>query len=166
MPMSEYYRSLRRKIGTQLIFNPGVAAIVRDARGDILFQRPSADSDVWSLPAGSIEPGETPAEAVVREVWEETGLRVTPERLSGVFGGKDFRYTYPDGNQVEYVILMFECAAVGGHLEAIDGESAELRYFPSSAPPPLALPYPRDIFLQTESERARFQLPEAFEDGS
>jgi ADP-ribose pyrophosphatase YjhB (NUDIX family) len=41
---------------------------------------------------------ETPSEAVVREVYEETGLNVYPQKLLGVFGGKDFRYTYPDGN--------------------------------------------------------------------
>ncbi len=86
MPMSVYYQELRTKIGTQLILSPGVAAIVRNEHGEILFQRPSLESDIWSLPAGSIEPGETPAEAMKREVNEETGLQLRPDKLLAVFG--------------------------------------------------------------------------------
>ena len=156
MPMSEYYNMLRRKIGTELIFNPGVAAIIRNEKAEILFQRPSLESDIWSLPAGAIELGETPAEAIIREVWEETGLGVTPKKLAGVFGGKEFRFTYPDGNQVEYLIFVFECSIDNGTLEAIDGESAELRYFHPSVMPKLAIPYPQEIFIETESERTFF----------
>lgn len=154
--MSEYYLNLRKKIGTELIFNPSVAAIVRNQRGEILFQRSSLNSDIWSLPAGAIEIGETPAEAVVREVWEETGLKVTPRNVIGVFGGKDFRFTYPDGNQVEYIIVMFECTINSGSLEAIDGESAELQFFSVDSMPKLAIPYPREVFYPSNSERTFF----------
>ncbi len=157
MPMSTYYQELRRKIGTQLIFSPGVAAIIRNDPGEILFQRPSLDSDVWSLPAGAVELGETPAEAVKREVFEETGLHVRPHQLLGVFGGKDFRFAYPDGNQVEYLIFLFECAVESGILESVDGESAALAYFPTPSMPPLALPYPTEIFMVPSSERTFFQ---------
>ncbi len=38
---------------------------------------------LWSLPGGRVEPGETDADAVVREILEETGLRVRPGRLVG-----------------------------------------------------------------------------------
>lgn len=152
MPMSDYYNQLRKKVGTDLILNPGVAALIRNAKGHILFQLPQGSREVWSLPAGSIEPGEAPEEAVIREVWEETGLQVTPVRLVGAFGGKAFRHTYPDGNQVEYLVLVYECRVDGGTLQALDGESAELRYYPPSARPPLALPYPEAIFLEGSTE--------------
>lgn len=156
MPISEYYKELRDKIGNQLIFNPSVAAIIRNEREEILFQRPSLKSDIWSLPAGAIELGETPSEAIIREVWEETGLTVSPIKLVGVFSGKDFRFTYPDGNQVEYLILVFECMIESGTLEAIDGESADLRYFNLSTLPKLAIQYPKEIFIKTDSERTIF----------
>ncbi|MGF7087278.1 ADP-ribose pyrophosphatase YjhB (NUDIX family) [Kroppenstedtia sanguinis] len=64
MPMSDYYKNLRHRIGTELIFSPSVAVIIRNEGGEILFQRPSMDHDLWSLPAGAIELGETPVEAV------------------------------------------------------------------------------------------------------
>jgi len=156
--MSDYYIMLREKIGTQLIFNPSVAAIIRNEYGEILFQRSSLESDIWSLPAGSIEMGETPAEAVVREVWEETGLKVTPKKMLGVFGGHDFRFTYPDGNQVEYIIIMFACIIDGGNLEAIDGESAELQFFNVDSMPQLAMPYPKEVFYQSDTAKTYFQF--------
>jgi 8-oxo-dGTP pyrophosphatase MutT (NUDIX family) len=61
MALSEYYAKIRQQIGHSLILVPGVAAIIRDEIGQILLQRkPDA---TWSLPAGAIEPGETPAPA-------------------------------------------------------------------------------------------------------
>jgi hypothetical protein len=36
-------------------------------------------------------------------IMEVTSLHVTPHRLLRIFGGKDFRFTYPDGNKVEYI---------------------------------------------------------------
>lgn len=51
---------------------PSVAAVILDAANRILLQEKSGES--WSLPAGMIEPGESPSKAVVREVEEETGL--------------------------------------------------------------------------------------------
>ncbi len=151
MSMSHYYRVLREKIGSMPIFTPSVAAIIRNHRGDILFQRPTGSMDVWSLPAGAIELGEPPAMAVVREVYEETGLRVEPVGILAVLGGETFRFTYPDGNQVEYVVVVFACRVLSGELRCQDGESAELRYFDAALRPPLALPYPDDIFLGTPS---------------
>lgn len=143
MGMSTYYEELRRDIGTRRIFSPSVAAIIK--RGDdILFQYPGGS--YWSLPAGAVELGESPAQAVVREVYEETGLIVRPVALLGVFGGEAYRLTYPDGNEVEYVATVFGCEVVSGELEAIDGESLDLRYFPSGERPPLALPYPSELF--------------------
>ena len=144
MPISAYLRGLRRKVGTDLVLIPGVAAIVRDAEGRILFQRRSDDNQ-WSLPAGSLDPGEEPARGIVREVWEETGLRVRPVRILGVVGGAAFRHTYPNGDQIEPTTTVFECRVEGGVLECRDGESQELRYFPPDQLPPLVMPYPPEL---------------------
>ena len=124
---------------------------MRDADGRILFQRRSDDRR-WSLPAGAIDPGEEPARAVVREVWEETGLRVVPERLLGVLGGLSFRHTYPNGDQVEATTLVFECRAVGGSLAPRDGESLEVRYFAEGEMPALVLPYPPHLFATPNAQ--------------
>jgi 8-oxo-dGTP pyrophosphatase MutT (NUDIX family) len=72
MAMSTYYETLRERVGSSLLIIPGMSAIVRDASGRILLQQRHDDS--WSLPAGAIEPGESPSVAIVREVLEETGV--------------------------------------------------------------------------------------------
>lgn len=64
---------------------PCVGAIVFDDAGRLLLIKrghPPGEG-LWSLPGGRVEPGETDAEAVVREVLEETGLVVVPGRLAG-----------------------------------------------------------------------------------
>lgn len=151
MPMSPYYRALRAKIGSMPIFSPSVAAVIRNDRGDVLFQKPRGSTNVWSLPAGAIELGETPAMAVVREVYEETGLRVEPVSILAVLGGDAWHFTYPDGNQVEYVVVVFACRVLSGDLGCLDGESEELRYFDPENRPLLALPYPDDVFRVTDA---------------
>ncbi|MEH7124965.1 NUDIX domain-containing protein [Bacillus sp. JJ1773] len=156
MAMSDYYKNLREKVGNELIFMPSVTGIVRNNLGEILLQN-KGNGEKWSLPAGALELGKAPAEAVVREVWEETGLYVVPKKLLGVFGGKDFRYEYPNGHQVEYIGYMFDCVIQSGELGPIDNETAELQYFSPSNMPELALPYPKDLFLQKENDEIYFQ---------
>ena len=58
--------------------------IVFDPRGNLLLHR-RADNGRWALPGGAIETGETAAEAVVREVGEETGYVIEVLRIVGVY---------------------------------------------------------------------------------
>ena len=128
MPISPYLRSIRERVGPMRLVLPSVSATVRDEAGGILLVR-QRDDGVWSTPGGSIEPGERPADAVVREVWEETGLLVSPRRLLAVWGGPDFVVRYPNGDEAEYVIVAFECAVTGGTLRADSDETFDARFW-------------------------------------
>jgi len=130
---------------------PGVAAVIRDAEGRVLLQH-HTNGTGWGPPSGAIDPGEAPAEAIVREVREEAGLEVVPVRLVGIVGGPEFRCTYPNGDQVEYTTVVFECRIVGGTLAAPDGEADEHRWFPVDALPTLSPPYPRAMFEAPRGE--------------
>jgi len=142
MGISPYLRELRGLIGTRLLLVPAVAALVRDGEGRILLQRRS-DNGRWNLPAGAVDPGESPADAVVREVREETGLAVRPTRVAGVFGGRDgFRHRYPNGDEVEFTAIVVECEVVGGTLGGDDDETAELGWFRLDDRPELTVEYP------------------------
>ena len=70
--MSEYIRGLREKIGHDLIFQPTAACLIDDNDGRILLVRHV--EGWWSLPAGAVDPGETPAEAARRETLEEASV--------------------------------------------------------------------------------------------
>ncbi|MDP9364248.1 MAG: NUDIX domain-containing protein [Chloroflexota bacterium] len=82
------------------------------------------DVDLWNLPGGGLEPGETPWDGVVREVREETGLEVAVQRLAGV-------YSKPEVNEV---VFSFVCDVVGGAL-ALSDEADRIEYFVPEAIP-------------------------------
>lgn len=109
------------------------------------------------LPAGGIEPGESPAQAVAREVKEETGLVVRPVRLAGVFGGTAGRTRYPNGDEVEYTVCVFDCAVVGGAPSLGGEETVDLGWFaPAEALGRLDFPYPLEL-LDGSATAAWFQ---------
>lgn len=81
-------------------------AIIRDNQGRILLQRRS-DYGNWGLPGGGMEAGESIEETMIREVLEETGLEVQQYELYTVYSGSRMKYRYPDGNEVVFVMFIF-----------------------------------------------------------
>jgi 8-oxo-dGTP diphosphatase len=127
MAISPYVAGLRRHIGSDLLLLPSVMGIIYDAQSRVLLVRQTADSR-WSTPGGVLEPDETPATAVVREVKEETGLEVRIVRLLGVFGGPDFVVQYPNGDRSQYLSAIFECEVFGGSLVPDGDETDQLTF--------------------------------------
>ena len=126
--MPDYLRNLLSKVGHDLILLPGANAIVRDDEGRILLVR-NADDNLWTLPGGIVEPDESPKDAAVREIQEETGLRVDPVRIIGAYGGPQFRMDYPNGDVVSFVTTVFECKVVSGVMAPDNEETLDVRYF-------------------------------------
>lgn len=150
MSGSDYINQLRSKVGNTVLLLPCVAAVILDGQNRILLQE-KAD-EPWSLPAGMIEPGESPGEAVAREIEEETGLIVKPEKVLGIFGGDTFRYKYPNGDLVEYTLLLMRCAVLSDTGLIVDTETKSLEYFEKHLMPELALPYPKEVLFDELSE--------------
>lgn len=131
MPISEYLRGLRAKVGTELILGPAVTMVCQDEAGRVLLAH-HADHNRWALPGGSIDPDEKPADAAKRELWEETGLLATPKRIVGVYGGPEFMVSYPNGDRIASVDTAFACQIEDGRL-APDGEEINALRFVSAA---------------------------------
>lgn len=127
MPISEYVRRMREKVGQELLLLPGAAAVIVNDASEVLLQR-RGDNGMWGLPGGGIEPGEEPAEAVVREVYEETGLHVVPVSIVGIYGGQSNMSEYPNGDRAAYISITFKCRVRGGTLRLDGDETLELRY--------------------------------------
>jgi 8-oxo-dGTP pyrophosphatase MutT (NUDIX family) len=134
MPISPYIKSLRDDLGPRLLFLPGVSAVVLDDAGRVLLGQRS-DNGHWELIAGSMDPGEQPAETVVREVYEETAVHVVAERITSVFTQPPC--TYPNGDRCEYVDITFRCRPVGGEARVNDDESLQVGWYPLDALPPV-----------------------------
>lgn len=143
--MSPYYQSIRQSVGHRMILMPSVAAVIRDPAGRLLLHQKHDGS--WSLPAGAIEPGESPEQAVMREVHEETGYRCTSVELAAALGGSEYRHTYANGDQVEYVLLLFRCDADSAGAIPDSAETKQIHFFSREEMPDLALPYPQDLLF-------------------
>lgn len=136
MPTPEYIRTMRQKIGNDLLYLPGVVAVVVNAAGEVLLQRRS-DNGQWNIVSGILEPGEEPADCAAREVWEEAGIRARPVRLAAVFADPDTVVRYPNGDQCRFLTLVFRCEPLSGMPIINDEESLEIGYFAPEALPDL-----------------------------
>jgi 8-oxo-dGTP pyrophosphatase MutT (NUDIX family) len=137
MPISPYVAALRRKIGHDLLMLPSVTVILFDEKGRVLLaQHPEGR---WISIGGAIDPGETPAEAAIRECREETGLIVEPVRLIGVFGGAGFQVRYDNGDKVQYTTIIFEARLLGGDPKPDGVETVALRYVSEDELPSLPM---------------------------
>jgi 8-oxo-dGTP pyrophosphatase MutT (NUDIX family) len=128
MPMSDYLRELREKVGHDLLVLPSVAVALMDSERRVLLGLHS-DRNLWVLPGGLVEPAELPADAAIRELWEETGLRAELTGVIGVYGGPDLIVNYANGDRASYVSTVFRGRVVGGKLQPDGAEILDLRYF-------------------------------------
>ncbi|MFB9904086.1 NUDIX hydrolase [Allokutzneria oryzae] len=103
---------------------PAVSAVVRDTEGRLLMIR-RTDNDRYAIPGGAQECGETVAQAVVREVDEETGIRVDVTSLVGVFSNPAHVVAFSDGEVRQEFSLCFRATPTGGDLRA-SSESKEV----------------------------------------
>ncbi|MFJ9009894.1 NUDIX hydrolase [Streptomyces canus] len=134
MATPDFIRTLRQSIGHDLLWLPGVSAVVLDDDGRVLLNRRS-DTGKWSLIGGIPEPGEQPAACAVREVEEETGVHCVVERVIVVQALKPV--TYGNGDICQYMDISFRCRAVGGEARVNDDESLEVGWFAVDALPEL-----------------------------
>jgi 8-oxo-dGTP pyrophosphatase MutT (NUDIX family) len=132
MPTPDFVLELRKLIGHRLLWLTTAGGVVLDGDGRVLLAR-RADTGAWSLPGGIVDPGEQPADAAVREVFEETGVIAVPEVLTAVTVSEPI--TYPNGDIVQYLELTFRCRAVGGKACVNDAESLEVGWHPLDALP-------------------------------
>ena len=123
MPIPEFVARLREHIGHDLLWLSSATAVVLDDDGRALLGRRS-DTGTWALPGGIVDPAEQPADAAIREVFEETGVVAVPERLFAVTVSRPF--SYPNGDQVQYLDLACRCRAIGGEARVNDSESTEV----------------------------------------
>jgi ADP-ribose pyrophosphatase YjhB (NUDIX family) len=102
---------------------PVLAVIVAIIDNGKILLTKREDFEVWCLPGGSVEDGESVAEAGMREAKEETGVDVELTRLVGV-------YSRVGGMRNDVHAVLFRAKPIGGELRLQAGETIEVAYFP------------------------------------
>jgi 8-oxo-dGTP pyrophosphatase MutT (NUDIX family) len=125
--MNDYIRSMREKIGSDTLLTVGCGALLQDQKGNLLLQKRFPD-DIWGIPGGLMEIGESFEETVKREVYEETNLVITELDLFGIYSGSKGFATYPNGDKVFSVQIIFLVTEYKGLLQK-NIESSELLFF-------------------------------------
>jgi ADP-ribose pyrophosphatase YjhB (NUDIX family) len=109
----------------------GVRGAVFDTSGRILMVRETADDNRWTLPGGWADVNQTPAQSVVREVFEESGYHVRPIKLAAVWDRA--RQAHPP-TAFSVVRMFFICALDGGEPRT-SIETSEVGWFAESEVP-------------------------------
>lgn len=112
-----------------VLLQDGAAVIIVNEKGQILLQS-RADRNKWGLPGGCQELGETFIETAIREVLEETNLKITPENLEliNIVSGPSRRSEYPNGDVVINNTVLYVCKNYSGEI-ICNSESKEMKFF-------------------------------------
>jgi ADP-ribose pyrophosphatase YjhB (NUDIX family) len=105
---------------------PSVTAIVTDPERRILMVH-KTDNDLWALPGGGMDIGESIADAVVREVKEETGIDVEVTGIVGIYTNPRHVMAYDDGEVRQQFSVCFTTRLLGGQLRT-STETSEVQF--------------------------------------
>jgi ADP-ribose pyrophosphatase YjhB (NUDIX family) len=133
--VNDYIKSIRSKVGHDTIILNFSDACISNDKGEILLQKRSATEEIWALPGGAIEIGESVEEAVIREVKDHTGLDVVVEHLIGVYS--KYFTAYSNGDRTQSICCFFKCNITGGDLVVDNKETFDLRFFNKNNAPKL-----------------------------
>ena len=131
-------------LGAKLVrkkFRVAVAAMIFDEQGRILLFKHTYRKYEWGIPAGSLEYGEQPANAIVRELLEETGMHVQVERLLRAVSAREDRH----------ISLIYLCRIMSGDFRP-GLEISEIEYFPPNDLPSMLLTE-KELISRIEKER-------------
>ena len=151
--MSNYIMDLRSVVGHRTLLQVGASVIVEDSQGKILLQLRS-DDHCWGYAGGSVELDEDVEAAAKRELYEETGLIANKLELFGIFSGKDMHYTYPNGDEVSNIDIVYICKNFSGTLRCQENEVEELKFFDrDEIPENISKPVRKALFKWMESKK-------------
>ncbi|MEU0389996.1 NUDIX hydrolase [Streptomyces chartreusis] len=142
---------------------PSVVAFVQNDAGRVLMIQRS-DNGRWALPGGGRDVGESISDTVVREVWEETGIKSEVVNLSGIYTDPGHVMPYDDGEVRQQFSICFRARPAGGELRtsygttqvrwvdpSLDPWSRQLRYVPLGVPACEFSIFVRDVVAASSS---------------
>ena len=130
-----YLGRLRAVVGQQLLLVPGARCVNTDDAGRILLER-RRDFGLWGLPGGNAEPEESIETTILREVEEETGLRLPSVTAFGFASDPATEtVTFPNGDRCQFLVMLFTAEVAEPPTLTRSSESLDLAWFlPSQLP--------------------------------
>lgn len=122
MARTDHYRSPDAPAANSIVV--AVTAFIQDDSGRILMIR-RTDNDLYAIPGGALELGETLTQTVQREVMEETGIDVQVTDMIGVYSDPEHVIEFTDGEVRQEFSICFRAAPAGGNLRT-SNESKEV----------------------------------------
>lgn len=107
---------------------PSVTVIATNQAGELLLVH-KTDNNRWALPGGGMDPGESIAQAAVRETKEETGMDVQVTGVVGLYTNPNHVIAYDDGEVRQQFSVCFTTDLIGGQL-ATSSETNEVGFVP------------------------------------
>ncbi|MEU7403738.1 MULTISPECIES: NUDIX hydrolase [unclassified Streptomyces] len=105
---------------------PSVTAVAVNEAGEVLLIH-KTDNNLWALPGGGVDVGESAPDAAVRETKEETGFDVEVTSLVGIYTNPAHVMAYADGEVRQQFSICFRARIVGGELRT-SSESKEVAF--------------------------------------
>ena len=124
----DYINYMRGMIGNKPMFLVGAGTLILNDQNEVLLIK-RTDNNMWGIPGGSCELGETFEEAAIREAFEETGLKINSLELFSVFSGNEMHHIYPNGDEVYNAVCIFTSSDYTGKIRADKFESSDVRFF-------------------------------------
>ncbi len=140
---------------------PTVGALIFNEGGEVLMVRTHKWSDLWGIPGGKIEWGETHEAALRREVREETALEVSDVDFVLV---QDAIHPHEFYKDAHFLLLNYTCQALGEQTVRLNAEAQEFRWVTLDEAGQLALNTPTRVLLDAvvRSERQAGRRPKSF----
>lgn len=126
MSLKVYFKDINAPSPTQP-FLPGACAIILNKGGQILLHK-REDNEMWTLPGGKMEIGESISDCCIREIKEELGLKVKIKRMVGIYTSPDCVFDYGNGFVFQPFVVAFLCSSKNDNF-VINNESLDARWF-------------------------------------
>lgn len=121
-------------MGTKL--TPAADVFVLNSENKVLLVK-RTDNGFWCMPGGKQDLGETPAEAAIRECFEESGYKVKLTGLLGVYSSKCYPYINYPWKDNEFCHVVYTGEIIGGE-PTLSSETSEIAWFAENEIPPLS----------------------------
>lgn len=119
---------LRKIVGHRPLLQAAASIIIENEKGQVLLGK-RTDNHQWGYSGGSIELGETVEEAAKRELFEEMGLIADELEFFMLNSGEETHYTYPNGDEVYNVEIIYICRKYHGNIKRQEEEMEILEFF-------------------------------------